>query len=312
MRSTVVTGASGFLGRHVVSALLAAGRAVVALVRDEPTVALLPEHPALRIVRAELDTSGSVDAALEGVDVRAVIHLAGGRAPGGLESIDANVRLSLAPTAALIAALSRRAELEAFVLASSGEVYGAVPAPFRESAEASPRSGYGIAKLLAEELSLAAFRARGFPAVVVRMGVVYGPGQLDSPMFVPALLEAARQRRPFEMSQGEQLRDFVYVRDVATTLVQLSSTPAARGEIVNVGTGEGVQVRELASRLWERLGRPMELRIGALPMRPDEASDYRLDVTKLRALTGSAPSTPLDEGLDLTARELEATPTRRS
>lgn len=306
MRSTVVTGASGFLGRHVVGALLAAGHPVVALVRDEPTVALLPEHPALRVVRAELDTADGVDAAVEGVDVRAVIHLAGGRAPGGLASIDANVRLSLAPTAALVAALSRRAELEAFVLASSGEVYGAVPAPFRENAEASPRSGYGIAKLLAEELSLAAFRARGFPAVVVRMGVVYGPGQLGSPMFVPALLEAARQRRPFEMSQGEQLRDFVYVRDVATTLVQLSSTPAARGEIVNVGTGEGVQVRELATRLWERLGRPMELRIGALAMRPDEASDYRLDVTKLRALTGSAPSTPLDEGLDLTARELEA------
>lgn len=312
MRTTVVTGASGFLGRHVVSALLAAGHPVVALVRDEPTVALLPEHAALRIVRAELETAESVGAAIDGVDVRAVIHLAGGRAPGGLESIDANARLSLAPTAALVAALSRRAHLEAFVLASSGEVYGAVPAPFRECAEASPKSGYGIAKLLAEELSLAGFRARGFPAVVARMGVVYGPGQLGSPMFVPALLEAARLGRPFEMSHGEQLRDFVYAGDVATTLVQLSNTPAARGEIVNVGTGVGVPVRELATRLWDRLGRPMPLCIGALAMRPDEATDYRLDVAKLRSLTGDVPKTSLETGLDLTARELEAGLVERS
>lgn len=307
--TTVVTGASGFIGRAVVAELLGAGEPVAAFVRDEPTVALLGEHPALRVVHTSLATTEEVQAALDELGaVRAVIHLAGGRVAGGVPSLAPNLALNVDPTACMLGALAGRSAT--FVLASTGEIYGAQPAPFHEELAVAPPSPYAVSKHAAEVLTLGCARSFGIPAVVARLGVVYGPRQGDRTMLVPALFDAGRAAkaapRRFPMSSGVQTRDFVYLADAAHALIALSRLEARGGQIVNVGTGVGLPVREVATRVVAAIGSPLELEFGAIPHRPGDVMDYRLAPEKLERLTGFRPRISVDEGIARALAEGEA------
>lgn len=301
--TTVITGASGFIGRAVVAQLLQDGESVAAFVRDEPTVALLGEHPRLRILRTSIDTVPDAAASLAKVaPIRAVIHLAGGRAAGGLASLEQNLQLNVAPTASVVGALEGHKHAT-FVLASTGEIYGSQPGPFVETLAVRPPSPYAIAKHAAETFALDAARTFGLSVVVARLGVVYGPRQDTRAMLVPALLEActaakaAAEARAFPLSPGDQTRDFVFVADCARALIALSKLERAGAEIVNVGTGIGLPVKVVATKLVAASGSPLHLDFGAIPHRPGDVMDYRLSTEKLERLTDFCPHVDIDEGL---------------
>ncbi|MFO0555073.1 MAG: NAD-dependent epimerase/dehydratase family protein [Polyangiaceae bacterium] len=301
MRS-VVTGASGFIGRAVVAELLARGHLVTALVRDEPTVALLPTHPCFEIRSASIDSAESARRALGAAAYDYVFHLAGGRVADGAELHASNTRLNVLPTAALLDALADSPP-RALVLASSGEVYGDQPGPFVESAAPRPITPYAVSKLAAEALVLGAASVAGYSAVAARLGVVYGPGQGDAPMLVPQVLKAAAAGRDFEMSSGEQTRDFVFITDVARALASLAERCPPGANVINVGTGVGVAVRDAARAALDAWGNG-RLRAGALPPRPREIMDYRLDNKRLHDAIGETPQTTLADGLAQTVAAL--------
>lgn len=181
------------------------------------------------------------------------------------------------------------------LLLSSGEVYGAVPVPYREDGPIAPMTPYARAKRRAEELVLG-YSGR---AHVVRAGVVYGPGQ-RGPMLIPALAAALLQGEPFPMTAGEQSRDFIHVEDLVALLVRVLETDAP--PIVNAGLGREVEVRVVARSLvrliGERTGRDVGacLRLGALPYRDDEPMRYALSNALARSL-GWEPRWDLEGGL---------------
>jgi nucleoside-diphosphate-sugar epimerase len=292
--AVVVTGAAGFIGRAVLRELVRRGERAVGVVRTaESAQALAASEPRVEVRAAAVDDVPSCRSALEGIDVRAIVHLAGGRVPGGAEP---NERANVGPTAAVSAAAAELG-VSAFVLASTAEVYGRAPVPFVETAPPSPVSAYARSKLAAERAAGAALAAG---VTVARMGVVYGPGQIGT-MLLPQIVAAARAGRALEMTAGLQTRDFVFVNDAAEALVALAGCPSAAGEVVNVGTGEGARVLDVAQKLAALLGAPDLLRIGALPTSPEEIMHYVVDASKLAELTGFRARTPLDEGLRLTA-----------
>ncbi len=293
MKVAVVTGAGGFIGTHLVRALRAGDVPVLAIDRSEsPGLLRLRELEGVT-TRGVDDDVASWRAALEGVAIGTVHHLAGGRVADGDPA--AQQRANVAPLAALFDALADRVPAT-IVLASSGEVYGAAPAPFREDGPTVPETGYGIAKLAAEQLGFTRARQHGIPFVVARLSVVYGPGQGPG-MFVPDLVDAVRSGRAFDMTAGEQWRDFVHVEDAVAALCALGATPAAHGAVVNVGSGDPIQLRDVARFARELAGGGPPIRIGALPYREGEAMDYRFDVSRLTALTGCAARISLREGL---------------
>jgi nucleoside-diphosphate-sugar epimerase len=292
--TTVVTGGLGFIGRWVIETLLARGERVLVLDR----VASRLGHPLLTTRTVSFEREEEVAAALEGTTPRRVIHLVGGRSVGP-DSLSANVRANVDSTVAMIAATAKLS-LESFVLASTGEVYGDGGPSFVETMTPRPESPYGVSKWMAEVAVLGAWSALGLPGVVARLGVVYGAGQENPAMFVPQLLGALRDQKPFEMSPGDQTRDFVFVADAAEALVRLATRAEAHGQIVNVGTGRDVAVGTMAEKLVARAGSPIAVKRGALPYRAGELMRYRLESEKLLRLTGYALPTDIDAGIDRT------------
>ena len=293
--TTVVTGGLGFIGRWVIETLLARGEHVLVLDRVPCRLA----HPLLSARTVTFEDDAALADALASHPPRRVIHLAGGRTAGGPDALAANVRANVDTTIAMIAATVRLG-LESFVLASTGEVYGDLGPTFSESMTPRPQSPYGVSKWMSEAAVLGACSALGLPGTVARLGVVYGAGQENPAMFVPQLLAALRDQRPFAMSPGDQTRDFVFVADAAEALVKLAECSAARGEVVNVGTGRDVAVGTVAEKLIARAPSPVPLQRGALPYRAGELMRYRLASEKLERLTGYRLPTDIDAGIGRT------------
>lgn len=205
---------------------------------------------------------------------------------GGARNVRAAVRILEDPSAAQL------------VVVGTCEEYGAIEAPFAETADPSaPVSPYAAAKLAATRETLAEAEELGARVVVARPFLTYGPGQRPRQL-IPAAIDAALSGRPFAMTAGLQTREVNYVDDIATGLLRAVTIPAAHGRIVNIGGGEELRVVDLARRIMEFAGAPPDLlQPGALPSRAGEVPRFCSDPTRCRTLLGHVPVVSLDEGL---------------
>lgn len=289
----LVTGAGGFIGRHLCRALAGAGRSVQAWVRPGSLAgaSFEPFDSAVGVQEVDVRQASAVATALADRPPQRVFHLAGIRLIG---NDTANLRTmfdtQVQGTLNLLQCL--RAETRV-VVAGSCEEYGSAPVPFDEARPAQAQTAYAVARLATTLACLSLTE----PAIcVARLAVVYGPEQVGD-MFIPALLRACANGQPFAMSSGEQTRDFLYVDDAVRALLALADTPAAMRQVVNVGTGVEVTVREVARQAAHLAGSSAQLKIGAIASRPGEASRYVCAIGKMQALTGWQPQTDLTQGL---------------
>ncbi len=287
----LVTGGAGFIGSHIVEALLAQGWEVEAL---DDLSAGSPLHlpPDIPLHVVDVRSLDSLRRSLAGRRFDAVVHCAGQtsvatsvREP--LRDWQTNVRGTLNVLSWAVASGAGR-----FVfLSSGGAIYGETPRPAREDDPPDPKSPYGRHKLLAEML----VRASGLPYAVLRPANVYGPRQRAGAEggVVAIFLERLRSGRLLEVhGDGRQVRDFVHVRDVAAAAALALRWP--RDVTWNVASGRAVSVLELARLLGQLLG--VEPRLCFLPPRPGDVRRSALDPERLIA-AGWGPPTPLEEGL---------------
>jgi nucleoside-diphosphate-sugar epimerase len=292
--TAVVTGAAGFLGCTLVSALSTAGERVIGIDR-EPQAA----QPGVHMITADLvGGDPSVLAALAEAD--AVFHLAGcagvrDETPGiGVRRYRDNVLA----TAFVTAAVPRRTPL---VVTSSSSVYGGARhgRPSREGDRLRPQGGYAESKLLVERICDSRIEAGGM-ATVVRPFTVAGEGQRPD-MALARWIAAARAGQALVVfGSRSRSRDVTDVRQVADALIAL----AARGHRgpVNVGTGTGHSLAAMVAAIGEALDLDVETVAGQA--QPAEVSDTRADTRLLRRLIGWAPETDL---LALVRRQIAAT-----
>lgn len=157
-----------------------------------------------------------------------------------------------------------------------------------------PGSVYGKAKLACSAALAASAEARGYSMAWGRLFLPYGPG--DSPQrLIPALMEAMRAKRQFQMSDGLQARDFIWAPDAADLLVALLRSDAQG--VFNVGTGVGTRVRDVALQIAASFGAEECLRVGVLPMRPGEPPSLVADMSKVKSRLGWRPTVGIEDGL---------------
>jgi nucleoside-diphosphate-sugar epimerase len=239
----LVTGAAGFLGRHLIATLVAAGAPTVALCR-EPSALRDLAHPALEVAAADVRDGDACARWLAGVDT--VFHLAAVRnRPGSraaeMAAVNETATLRLARQA--VAAGARR-----FVAVGSAQAWGPSPVPLDESA---PLATGGAASCYAASRArgmtvLRDLAREGAPVVTIAPTIVYGPDHPSSPNRVTShLRHLLRRRFDVVVGSGEARRDLVHVGDVVTALRAAAREPAAVGEELLV-TGEGVSQRDLA------------------------------------------------------------------
>ncbi len=296
----LVTGGAGFIGSHVVDRLLAAGHAVD-VVDNLSTGRRAQVNPAARLHVCDI-RSRALDDAFAAARPEAVVHVAAQAAVSRSVAdplFDASVNV-LGTLAILEAA--RRARVGRAVFTSSGGAgYGdtdVLPTP--EEHPTRPASPYGVAKI-AGELYLDCWAGlTGGRALALRLANVYGPRQDPRGEAGVVAIFAARLVAGQECvvnGDGEQMRDYVYVEDVADAVARGIAYPDVSG-VLNIGTGVATSVNELHRRLGRIAGVTRAPRHG--PARPGEQRRSVLDATRAKAQLGWTAATPLDEGLQRT------------
>lgn len=301
----LVTGGTGFIGSCVVRQL--AERADVettVLTRGLHEPWRLYEGGALsaprkpRVVQADFTDPGECERVLSEVRPEVVVHLAMAYhtlgSAGGADMTEVNYHGTLGLLKAFEQAGGRR-----FVAAGTCFEYGHQDAALiSEAAPCQPVYDYAQAKARATAAILDGVGGDVREALVLRVFAPYGPRE-EPQRIIPLLIRAALRRERLQLSPGEQVRDYVYVEDVAAAFVTAAlhpRLPAARA-VYNVCTGVGHSLRQLAEAVGAALGRPIDLAWGAVPYRPDEMMRLVGDNRRIGDELGWRPRTGLAQGL---------------
>jgi UDP-glucose 4-epimerase len=321
----LVTGGAGFIGSHLVDRLVADGWEVV-IVDNLSTGSMdnVSIHPRmLQCWPGSLENFRPRQAPLLNTCDVVIFHLA---ATVGVEHVqqhplDATRRNLEATNNILNFAAERHIPI---LIASSSEVYGRRPdaAPLREDMtlhiDPQLRWGYAAAKLADEFAALAHHAESRLPVVVARLFNTVGPRQVGTHgMVFPRMIDAAIAGKPIQVIGGGQRRSFAWVTEVVDCLVRLIQTPAAYGQVVNVGSQNDVSIRTLAvfiGQELERRGMPFP-KLDYQPYGTGWTDIlYRMpDLTKLQSLIGIVPSMPILEIIEkLVSQKIDSlTPTVR-
>jgi UDP-glucose 4-epimerase len=300
----LVLGAGGFLGLHVCEALVRAGARVHGFGRRSAYPVALSD---IRFTTGEFSDRAALARAVEGAEL--VFHLIAGSTPESsnkdlLGDLEGNVASTLNLLETCRAAQTRKVIFSS----SGGTVYG-VPGrtPIAEDAPTDPISGYGVGKLAIEKYLGLYRHLHGLDYVVLRIANPFGPYQdpFRRQGVIPAIARAALDGRPAEIwGDGQVVRDFLYVTDVAEAIVRAARYTGSQ-RIFNVGSGVGRTVLDLLVSIGEVLGQPEVARVHK-PGRPADVPVNVLDITLARRELGWEPAVGWQEALRMTFDWLRA------
>ena len=302
-KKVLVTGAGGFIGSHLVEALVKRGARVRALVHyhNDSSWGWLDHSPVgnhVEVVQGDIRDYDSVALAVEGQEV--VFHLA------ALVSVpysylrpqsygQTNVMGSVN-----IFQWALKAGVEKLVYQSTSEVYGtAQRVPMDELHPTDPPHPYGASKLGADRMALAMHRSYKLPVVIIRSFNTYGPRQ-STRAVIPSAIAQGLTKGSIRLSNLQSTRDFMYVSDAVAGLVRAAEVPEAVGQVFNLGTGRDWTVRQVGQMVVEALGRPdMPVVEDFSAARPERAEVKRLCANNRKAsvLLDWRPKVPVHEGI---------------
>lgn len=291
----LLTGGSGFIGSHLAEALVARGATVhCLLLPDDAAPDLSAILQRIQVHRADLLDVGALRRVVRAVAPEVVMHLAA----VGVTDVHIDpalaVRVNVEGTLNLLAALD--GEYRVFLNVGTCHEYGDGDPPFDEDQPPSPSLPYAITKTAAWHFCRCLHATRGWPIVTVRPFSVYGPRQ-PGHTFIPACIRAARAKVDFQMTLGEQGRDWIYVSDVVEGMIRTTVVDEAVGRTFNLCTGHETTLYEVARAIVAHMGDPVSIRRGALPYRDGETWHLVGDNRRARAVLGWEPVVSLDKGL---------------
>jgi UDP-glucose 4-epimerase len=308
----LVTGGSGFIGSHLTRRLIREDAEVHVLTSTVSSVypfRLYDVREKLSLHGANLTDAWALKQLLAEIRPRIVFHLGAYTHVGKSWSrVDECVQTNIQGTLNLLQNLDH-SQLQRFIYTSTSEVYGDIPVPFREDCAVRPVSPYAVSKYAGEMFCRIMQSGRGWPIVMIRPFNAYGPWQSSDRVIPEIILKALRKERLL-MTSGRQTREFNFVEDLAEGFLRAALAEGVDGEVLNLGGGQEIAMRDLALKILEMMGNPIEAEIGALPERPTEIWQMRSDSSKARDKLRLPAPTELTPGLrktiDWYRHELEA------
>jgi NAD dependent epimerase/dehydratase len=307
-KKVLVTGADGFIGSHLVEALVEQGADVRAFVfynafnswgwLDTLPAAVLDQ---IEVVSGDVRDPNGVRSAVRGVD--AVFHLAALIAiPFSYHSPDSYVDTNVKGTLNVLQA-ARDYGTTRVVVTSTSEVYGTAQyVPIDESHPLQGQSPYSATKIAADRLSESFYRSFGTPVIIARPFNTYGPRQSARAVIPTIISQLAAGRTEIHLGALQPTRDFNYVTDITRGFIALAECDQAIGEEINIATGVETSIGDVARVLVEAINPGARIVSDDERRRPEKSEVYRLlgDSTKIRSMTKWNPEVDLETGLKQT------------
>lgn len=296
----LVTGGAGFIGHHLVAALVARGDEVSVLddMSSGSQHRLDAIGPSIALTNGSILDGEALDAAMAGCEV--VLHHAAMASVAA--SVTDPVRTNEVNVGGTIAVMESAARLgvRRVVFAASSAAYGDTTSlPVSESEPPDPVSPYGASKVAAEHYLHSLGRLRGIATVALRYFNVFGPGQDPAseyaavvPRFVTAILEG---RRPTVFGDGSASRDYTYIDNVVQANLLAASADAPGRLTCNIGTGDRVTLLELLETIAQVTGAHLDPEFG--PPRPGDVPHSQADISLATERIGYRPEVSFAEGI---------------
>lgn len=291
----LVSGATGFIGRHLVDKLAALPEIQILGLGRRGFSEYSGGSPSNLRSFSKLSMS-SLDVVVSEFAPTHIINLAGSKSPARQPS---GVEPSEEFLENLFAIATKCDTMRRFVHVGSCEEYGNALRPYIESIDPEPTTSYGKSKYRSTQYLLGASQASDFEVVVARPSVVYGPGQ-SLEMFIPYVLNSIALHSQIKMTEGKQLRDFLHVEDLVAGLIALVQAGSfGRTEILNFSSGESHLLMDVVDEILNQRGliRDEWLSAETLEYRDNEVFDYRVSNEKANQILGWEPKITLAEGI---------------
>jgi nucleoside-diphosphate-sugar epimerase len=291
-----VTGAGGFIGSALVPVLLAAGANIRAL--SGPPDVPLPPLPAPAIeMRGEITQADTLRRLCKGAEI--VVHLAGPPAAGAsFDQPRDYARIHVLGTIEVLQAC-RAMGVRRLIYLSSAEVYGHPRHnPVSEEHPLAARSPYGACKIAAEQFIHAHAMAYGLHVIILRPFSVYGPG-LSPLSLIGTLFRQVRDAECLTLHDLRPIRDYCYLDDLVRAIARACTHTHSGVLALNIGSGQGLSVQDLATTLFQVLGRVLPIREYRAARRPGHSEILELvaDIRRARTVLDWTPTIGLAEGL---------------
>ena len=308
-RPTFVTGATGLVGGWLVKQLLEDGADVVCLVRDwvpRSNLILSGSINRVKVVRGDVRNYNLIERALGEYEIDTVLHLAAQAIVGiGNRNPTSTFETNIQGTWTLLEACRRSPRVKQIVIASSDKAYGChTNLPYDEDTPLQGRHPYDVSKACADMIAQAYAATFELPVAITRCGNFYGGGDLNWNRIVPGTIRSVLNGdRPVIRSDGESLREYLYVENAVSAYMTLAEMLAKKsnlaGQAFNFGHNQPWTAKKLVEIILTLCGREdlePEIRADA----PNEIQSQYLDPTRARVILGWEPKLTLKEGLSLT------------
>ncbi len=312
-KTVAVTGADGFIGSHLVEALLSRGFRVRALAQYnsfnnwgwlEDVVRNRPEgDAALEIVTGDVRDANFCREFVKGCGT--VFHLAALIAiPFSYVAPDSYVDTNVKGTLNMCQA-ARDAGIDRLVVTSTSEVYGTAQyVPIPETHPRQPQSPYSATKIGADAIALSFYNAFELPVVIARPFNTYGPRQSARAIIPTIISQIASGMTTIKVGDLSPTRDFNFVEDTCRGFIALADAPDVEGREINIATGTEISMADTLATIARVMGREVNFEVDPARLRPSKSEVRRLcgDNTVITTLTEWRPQVSLEEGLARTAR----------
>ncbi len=290
-----MTGASGFLGRHVARQLEDLG---IDVVRGARQATSNGDGSA----RLDLTDTASIEAALRAVRPTHIVNCAAYGVDQSRQEYAQAFAVNVKGCSNLVKAAAR-AGVSRFVQVGSCSEYASSDDPISELAPQRPHNLYAISKAAGTLTALELGAMLGLDVLILRPFGLWGPGE-PGHRIVPQIVAACRARRPLALTECDVVRDYSFVADAAAWIARVAmSSKILPGTVINIGSGRPVLLRDFALLVARELGGTDLMEFGKRPQRPNEPRSVVADVSRLEGLIGPLKQTSLADGLHLMLEE---------
>jgi NAD dependent epimerase/dehydratase len=303
-KKVLVTGAGGFIGSHLSESLVNLGAEVTALVRynsrnDWGNLELIPDlqRKHIEVVAGNIEDSGLINRIVEGKSI--VFHLAALIGiPYSYVAPLSYIHTNIEGTLNVLEAC-RKNGVQKLIHTSTSETYGtAIYSPIDEEHPLQGQSPYSASKIGADKLAESFFRSFTLPVAIIRPFNTYGPRQ-STRAVIPTIITQALTQGQIQLGSLDPVRDVNFVMDTVSGFIKVAESDRAVGEVINIGSGVGYSVGELAQKILSLMKIDKPIVVDDSRIRPTNSEVLKLvcDNSKAQELTGWSPGISLESGL---------------